>query len=194
MLSYHLQKNIKLTNIDDIYLIESLRELNQERINIAEKIARINKNNMACMLCNGLCCRGNYDHFYSLDYLIRYGSDNQIANFGMLDKPRPLLHVFINYIVSVIRKIDQHKNWKEKVADSNSKCCYWREGKGYMLSIKDMPMRCQLFSCNDYRKGFNEDDFYILGLLMRKLYLTGLKAYKKYCNVVNKKENLYYRF
>lgn len=176
LFSYHLQKYNILGLEYDLPFLNDVEKLNQKRIDLIKKIQKIKPLNNVCISCNGLCCRGNYNHFFSLDYIMRLGSTNPIHAFKLIDKPYSSTF-FLAHLKKLITKDNQDVSWMKERALSGERCPEWVEQMGCSLQIDEKPIRCQLYTCLDYRKSFSDEDFNSLALLMRQLLWVTCRTY-----------------
>lgn len=152
---YH-KLSYQFRNINSI-----VNELNDRRKTIQREIADLSKGNGECAECQGACCRGDYDHFTVIDYLIRTFSDKPLNGYGDLWKPRPLQSLLADLIRS-----------KKSARGGNSNqtaTCPHLDASGCNLKIEDRPIRCILWTCKDFRNALPRTSMIKVGLLMKEL-------------------------
>ncbi len=180
LLSYRLQKYNIIGSQYAFVFLNKIEKLNQRRIELVEKISKIKTNYNLCIDCNVLCCRGNYNHFFSTDYLMRIGSKNPLSDFNLIDKPHSPIYLISNHLNKFIIKDDKSIIWMQQRALSGERCPNWIEQMGCSLSIDQKPLRCLIYTCPDYRNSFSDQNIKALAKLMGQLIWVVYKTYNLY--------------
>lgn len=138
-----------------------VNELNERRKAIQHDIGKLSEENRECAKCQGACCKGDYDHFTVVDYLIRMFSDKPLNGYGKLWKPKP----FQSLILDAVRS---HSGQRGGNMEQAARCPHLTLS-GCDLEIEDRPVRCILWTCRDFRKALPQKGLMQIGRLMREL-------------------------
>jgi hypothetical protein len=145
--------------------------LNEKRKIIQQEISSLSKYTDACRICLNSCCRGNYNHFTMVDYLIRMFSDNPIREFEEVKQQITLFSILFTKFRPIL------KNPASKNTSSGSKCPNLT-AKGCEFLPEDRPIRCIIYTCKTFRQTVSSDVFYKIGHLTKELSLISSKVIK----------------
>ena len=148
------------------YKLESmscrLNELNNRRKIIQREIDELSKSNSVCAKCQGACCKGEYDHFTAINYLIRSFSDNPLKGYGDLWKPIPLYALILKKIMPSSKNISSGD-----IKQING--CPHLSTLGCNLEVEDRPIRCVIWTCRDFREALPHRNLVKIGKLIKEL-------------------------
>jgi len=146
-----------------------MQSLDRRRRQLQQEIVELCGHISTCQACIGFCCRGVYNHFTVVDYLVRMYSDNPVAKYGVdLQKLSPVYIVILKRIVSVIRRRDEFDHRRLTSLSTPSQCPDLTE-TGCRFVASDRPIRCVLWTCSALRHDLSDDDFRKVGKLTREL-------------------------
>ena len=139
-----------------------LNELNRRREVIQRKIVELSKDLTICSECKGGCCRGNYDHYTMIDFMIRSFSDKPLKGYGNIWKPKSLFALASdNTKIFSVSKASNYKTEEEG--------CPHLSFAGCTLDIEDRPIRCVIWTCRDFRESLPDDELIEIGALINEL-------------------------
>jgi hypothetical protein len=147
-----------------------LNALNERRKKLQAEIITISHSSDACRECGGLCCRGQYNHFTAIDYIIREFSDNPIKQIGPLQKIEPLIVLFRNRIVYALRR-----NRRYVPKDVNTRCPDLG-ANGCSFDPENRPIRCVIWTCGLFLNSLSGHDLSRLAALTKELTEISLEA------------------
>ena len=140
-----------------------LNLLNDRRKELQTEIVTICRSSDACRECGGLCCRGQYNHFTAIDFLVREFSDNPIREFGSIQKIESLIDLFRHRIVSALRR-----NRRYVPKDVNTRCPNLG-ANGCSLDPENRPIRCVIWTCGLFIDSLSGRDLSRLAALTNEL-------------------------
>lgn len=143
-------------------LAAQLNRLNERRKSIQREIIALSEGNQACAECQGLCCKGDYDHFTAIDYLVRRFSNNPIEQYGGIWKRDSIL-------LRVWKEIRRPGKRDMVLSDAGNTGCINQTDFGCSLKQEDRPIRCILWTCKAYRKSLSRENLFRIGLLTKEL-------------------------
>jgi hypothetical protein len=143
-------------------LSSRMNALNERRKSIQKEIIALGKSSEACLVCQGLCCRGEYNHFTAIDYLMRRFSDKPIEEYGTLWKPQPVLFLLMNKFKEVLSR-------SQSTSQTPSSKCPDLTLTGCTFKPEDRPIRCVLWTCKTYRNSLSANELILIGKLTREL-------------------------
>ncbi|MFH0777126.1 MAG: hypothetical protein V2A71_00710 [Candidatus Eisenbacteria bacterium] len=135
--------------------------MNERRKAIQRRILELEAGNDECQKCNGLCCRGGYDHFTALDYLIRMFSDNPLDGYGRIQKPEAIRSILLRQL----RRISRAPTGTV-VPDTK---CPNLTPDGCEFQPEDRPIRCVLWTCRALRQSLPSNKLTEIGKLTKEL-------------------------
>jgi len=151
---------------------ERMQVLNGQRQRLQQEIVKICGRAEACQTCTGLCCRGGYDHFTLIDYLVRMYSDRPLADYGdALPKQPPAYRIIPEKILESLRGRDEFDEKRESRLSLQGGCPNLT-ATGCRLAAADRPIRCVLWTCMALRRSLSDEDFRELGTLVKELSAT----------------------
>jgi len=124
-------------------LPSKLNNLNDNRRRLQKEIIALCEGTDVCLQCQGLCCRGNYNHFTTIDYWIRRFSDRPIDEYGSLPKQEPIAVLLWNRIVAF--------NAPQFNSNATNTKCPNLLPTGCDLQPEDRPIRCAIWTCRAFR-------------------------------------------
>lgn len=136
---------------------------NDRRRELQKEIVTLCRKSNACLECQGLCCRGNYNHFTIIDYVMRSASDQPITEYGSVTRLKPWMETLANKIRSLINK-EQHYVPKE----TGTRCPNLGP-EGCIFTSENRPVLCVLWTCKFFRNSLNDEDLSKLELLTKEL-------------------------
>jgi hypothetical protein len=113
-----------------------VNDRNKERQRLQRKIIGLSTVDDECQKCQGLCCRGDYNHFTSIDYLYRIFSEKPLSEVGPLWKPNP--------IGTLLRDKFKRSGKGPGGGEIPKTKCPNLESDGCKLEVEDRPVRCIL--------------------------------------------------
>jgi hypothetical protein len=155
--------------------IEKINSLNKKRQALQKRIVNLSQASNICFDCQGVCCRGNYNHFTVIDYLIRLYSDNPIKSFDKI-RASP---TFINLVINRLRYIITGKSGTETMAKLTTRCPDLGDGTCNILP-EDRPIRCVLWTCTEFKKNFDQKKLREIGHLNKELQRVIRQVIKTY--------------
>jgi hypothetical protein len=120
-----------------------LNGLNDKRKELQKETINLCRETDTCLRCQGLCCRGNYNHFTAIDYWIRRFSDKPIDEYEDLPRLEPVTSLLWNRIVTLTARPSNPKVSESKCPNLLSTGC--------ALQPKDRPIRCVMWTCRTFR-------------------------------------------
>ena len=151
-----------------------LNSLNEERKRLQRKISEIGMDSSVCCECGGLCCRGNYNHFTFIDYIMRQFSENPIKEYGEIWKPHSLFSILCKPVLSLLGGV------KPALLETPETKCPELTSTGCRFSPEDRPIRCVLWTCRKFRNSLSSDDLKSLGKLTSQLSSLACSTKKSY--------------
>jgi hypothetical protein len=148
---------------------DRMNRLNEERQDTQRQIAALCGHVDICKHCDGLCCRGNYNHFTVIDYLIRMYSESPIHDYGTL-RERPMRLVVRERIHDLVYRVDEYDYRTSKPpSDKAHMTCPDLSTSGCRFSPEDRPIRCIMWTCPTFRRHLRTDEFRKIGVLTKRL-------------------------
>ena len=120
-----------------------LNKLNDKRKQLQKETVALCKETDECLRCQGLCCRGNYNHFTTIDYWIRRFSDKPIDEYGDLPRLEPITSLLSNRIAMLTARPSS--------SDATNTGCPNLLSTGCALQPEDRPIRCVMWTCRTFR-------------------------------------------
>jgi hypothetical protein len=157
-------------------VVTEIISLNERRKSIQKDIVLLSSANNICKNCVTSCCRGNYNHFTVVDYIIRIFSDKPVIEFAPT-QPKP--PTYLKLIRERIRKPSASDGSSRSTMAHLSKCPNLTE-KGCAFAPEDRPIRCVLYTCSSFRKSIPEKDLEKLGHLSEELCLISKDVFVKF--------------
>jgi hypothetical protein len=142
-------------------LPSKLNVLDDNRRQLQKEIVALCRETDVCLQCQGLCCRGNYNHFTTIDYWIRRFSDKPIDEYGDLPRIEPIASLFWNRIVAFMSLAPDFN-----VTDTK---CPNLLPSGCALQPEDRPIRCVIWTCRTFKNVLSTSALRRLKTLTRKL-------------------------
>ena len=155
-----------------LQLSPNLNSLNERRQSTQKKIIELGAHSDECRKCQGRCCKGAYNHFTAIDYLIRMFSDNPIDGYGDLWKPKPLLLMVKDKILL------NNEILKKSAAITTS--CPDLTNTGCTFLAEDRPIRCVLWTCRSFRDSLSPSRLNKMGRLKRELIIITRQAMNEF--------------
>lgn len=165
------------------HILPEMISLNQRRKIIQKEILSLSSTNDTCKNCPTSCCRGNYNHFTVVDYIIRMFSDNPIKEFAETQKKPPSLFTLIRERISKTKPDTILFNAialpvvSQPIAGATSNCPNLTS-TGCAFSPEDRPIRCVLYTCSIFRHSLPEKDIAKIGVLTEELSSISKNAFK----------------
>jgi hypothetical protein len=174
-------KYFQKTDLDFLHLayekqtiVSELTSLNERRKTIQKEILVLSSTNDTCKNCPTSCCRGNYNHFTIVDYIIRMFSDNPLKEFAETQQIPPSLFGLIRERIKrpAATSVSSHSVdlsvVSEPIPTPVSKCLNLTPN-GCAFSSQDRPIRCVLYTCSVFRYSLPEKDLEKIGILSKEL-------------------------
>ena len=178
ILAWHLQnEEIKSAEFSPA-VIRHLNALNNKRIKIQKEIGNISKYNNTCKRCKGNCCLGDYNHFNAIDFAVRKYSNNLLNDYGRISEQNKLLDNYfalrnhLKYFFAILGLFEF-----TELSRSNTRCPNLTE-KGCILSYKDRPIHCVVFTCRAFRESLRNDEFTKLACLSKELQSIAYEIFR----------------
>ncbi len=158
-LSYKLQQ-----------LPSQLLALDDRRKKVQIEILSLSAKTDICRTCPKSCCRGNYNHFTMVDFIIRIFSDLPINEIGMVNRPSSLFS-------SALIKYGFFKPQKQAgmIQQLGSRCPNLTQ-IGCSLSPEARPIRCVIYTCRSFRQSLPPDVIIKIGALTKELSSIAVQA------------------
>jgi hypothetical protein len=152
------------------FRLEELRSLDERRKKIQKEILSLSSASEICRTCPVSCCRGNYNHFTVVDYVIRIASDKPIHEFAESTPKPPSLFELLAV------KLKFYKPPTIFPAAGHDRHCSYLTPSGCALSVEDRPIRCVIYTCQAYRNSFPEPVVKRMGILTQELLSISRQA------------------
>lgn len=148
-----------------------LNKLNNRRRSIQREIYELSENSgntrAVCEKCQGACCKGEYDHFTIIDFLIRSFSETPLAGYGDIWKPKSFCSLIFGQILASQRK---------EINVNLTHGCPHLGNTGCNIEVEERPIRCILWTCRDFREAIPHDNLIKIGRLIKELDLISNKV------------------
>jgi hypothetical protein len=155
-------------------ILPELLSLNERRKAIQKEILFLSSESDTCKNCPTSCCRGNYNHFTIVDYIIRMFSDKPIKEFGKNQLKPPSLYYMVYERIIKPRSV---KTVSEPVSESALKCPNLTVN-GCAFPAEDRPIRCVLYTCRAFRNSLSNKSFRKTAILTKELSTISASAFK----------------
>jgi hypothetical protein len=161
------------------YIVAELTNLNERRKNIQKEILSISATNDTCKTCPTSCCRGNYNHFTIVDYMIRMFSDKPINEFAETQQkpPSPLKLIYEKIRRSKSTPISPFPTQSPPDSLPTSGCPNLTPN-GCAFSAEDRPIRCVLYTCRVFRHSLPESNLKKIGVLNEELISISKRVFQ----------------
>ena len=155
-------------------IVSEIISLNERRKTIQKEILSLSSTNDTCKNCPTSCCRGNYNHFTIVDYIIRMFSDKPIKEFAETQQKPPSLFEIIRKKIrnpkpaTVLPQSISLPVVSQRISANTSKCPNLTVN-GCVFSPEERPIRCVLYTCSVFRHSLPEKDLEKMGVLTEEL-------------------------
>ena len=165
------------------YILPDLISLNERRQIIQSQIVKLSSENDTCKTCPTSCCRGNYNHFTMVDFIIRMFSDKPINEFAKTQlKPPSIFELILNKIqkykiIPNVSRLTTLPVVSQPISASRSNCPNLTLN-GCAFAAEDRPIRCVIYTCSSFRRSLKSNDFEKIGILSEELRLISSQSFK----------------
>ncbi len=155
-----------------------MERLDCRRQEIQREMTRIYGRVGFCRTC-GFCCRGDYNHFTVIDYMLRFFSAKPIRDYGVnLPELQPMHRAALRRINGFLQGIDEFESRRCSRRTSHSRCSDLTD-RGCRFLPEDRPIRCVLWTCSALRRQLNDRE-------LRKAF----KLTKELCSICHQATRL----
>jgi len=158
-----------------------INELNNKREYLQKKISELSSISNLCELCQGKCCRGDYNHYTQVDLLIRMFSDKPIKETGSIWPPKSIPRIITDKFIEIVENKNKNVHFNAITPIETAQCPNLKPD-GCAHSAEDRPIRCILWTCQTMRDSLPEDKLKEVGLLTQELGNIPLQVMREYRN------------